>query len=276
MNCYSDLVLSAELVEKYKHVLPIFCTPGTDTFKEDPVFNAMMAINLDEHKDLDRCARRSNLLRNIIMGRIFARRRAGRTTGRLLEYVEKNPEQNEYPNVSDEQLRTIVRNGLRDGSDMIEGVDFIFPDDRDEDEVRDASDRVIEVLDADHGECVQEGDLTGARGLDGSNGDPPVQGRVHIEENGSCDIRKMFDSDSESDDDDPEPPSNKQEPAGPGTEKDEECTIVSVEKSVGGRLNEERIRKRGDSDGDEGEAANVSTGNLFQDSVKKRFKFLKT
>ena len=99
---------------------------------------------------------------------------------------------------------------------------------------------------------------------------------MHIEENGSCDIRKMFDSDSESDDDDPEPPSNKQEPAGPGTEKDEECTIVSVEKSVGGRLNEERIRKRGDSDGDEGEAANVSTGNLFQDSVKKRFKFLKT
>ena len=47
----------------------------------------MMAINLDEHR---------------------------------IEYVEKNPEQN----VSVEQLRTIVRNGLRDGGDLIEGVDY--------------------------------------------------------------------------------------------------------------------------------------------------------
>ena len=115
MNCFSDLVLSADLVRKYKHVLPIFRIPGTDSFIEDPEFNVMMAINLDEHRDLDRWARRSNLLRNICFGR------AGRPTGRLFEYVDKNPE---HPNVSDEQLRTIVRGGLRDGGGMIEGVDF--------------------------------------------------------------------------------------------------------------------------------------------------------
>ena len=124
MNCFSDLVLSADLVRKYKHVLPIFRIPGTDSFIEDPEFNVMMAINLDEHRDLDRWARRSNLLRNICFGRIFARHRAGRPTGRLFEYVDKNPEQQEHPNVSDEQLRTIVRGGLRDGGGMIEGVDF--------------------------------------------------------------------------------------------------------------------------------------------------------
>ena len=66
----------------------------------------MMAINLDEHR---------------------------------IEYVEKNPEQKEYQNVSVEQLRTIVRNGLRDGGDLIEGVDYIFPDrvDKDEEEIED-------------------------------------------------------------------------------------------------------------------------------------------
>ena len=102
MNCYLDLAFSTKLVEKYKQALPTFRTPGTNTFKGDPVFNAMMAINLDEHR---------------------------------IEYVEKNPEQN----VSVEQLRTIVRNGLRDGGDLTEGVDYIFPDrvDKDEDEIED-------------------------------------------------------------------------------------------------------------------------------------------
>ena len=60
MNCYLDLAFSTKLVEKYKQALPTFRTPGTNTFKGDLVFNAMMAINLDEHR---------------------------------IEYVEKNPEQ---------------------------------------------------------------------------------------------------------------------------------------------------------------------------------------
>ena len=39
-------------------------------------------------------------------------------------------------------MRTIVRNGLRDGGDLTEGVDYIFPDrvDKDEDEIEDLSD----------------------------------------------------------------------------------------------------------------------------------------
>ena len=152
MNCFSDLVLSADLVGKYKHVLPIFRIPGTDSFIEDPEFNVMMAINLDEHRD-------------------------------------KNLEQKEYPNVSDEQLRTIVRGGLRDGGGMIEGVDFIFPDQeaRVEDEVRDGAEGDREIDGDDYGECEQEVDRTGV-GLDGSS-DPPVQGRVHPRESGSSDIR---------------------------------------------------------------------------------------
>ena len=269
MNCFSDLVLSADLVGKYKHVLPIFRIPGTDSFIEDPEFNVMMAINLDEHRDLDRWARRSNLLRNICFGRIFARHRAGRPTGRLFEYVDKNPEQQEHPNVSDEQLRTIVRGGLRDGGGMIEGVDFIFPDQeaRVEDEVRDGAEGDREIDGDDYGECEQKVDLTGV-GLDGSS-DPPVQGRVHPRESGSGDIRMMFDSDSESGDD-PDPLSNQQLrfASGPGIEKAEEleeCVIV-LERFVDRRLDDEKTEKGGDSGGpdmlvvcDEGEAANAST-----------------
>ena len=67
MNCFSDLVLSADLVEKYKHFLPMFRIPGTDSFIEDPKFNVMMAINLDEHRDVDRWARKSNLSRYICL-----------------------------------------------------------------------------------------------------------------------------------------------------------------------------------------------------------------
>ena len=138
MTSFSDLSLASDLVQKYKHVLPILRIPRTNSFYEDPKLNLMLSINLDEHRNFDRWVRRSNLQRKICFARCLARHKPGRPTDQLLGHLESNPEKEVYSYVSDDQLKSIIRGGLREGSGFVEGIDFVFPDlaARAEDEAR--------------------------------------------------------------------------------------------------------------------------------------------
>ena len=127
MNSFSVLSLASSLVQNYKHVLPLFKTPGMNSFSEDFELNIMLSINLDEHRDLDKWARRSNLVRKICFARWLARHKSGRSTDQLLSHLVGNPEKEEHPYLSDDQLKSIVRSGFREGG-FVGGIDFIFPD----------------------------------------------------------------------------------------------------------------------------------------------------
>ena len=72
----------------------------------------------------------------ICFARCLARHKSGRPTDQLLGHLESKKEVYSY--VSDDQLKSIVRGGLREGSGFVEGIDFVFPDlaARAEDEAR--------------------------------------------------------------------------------------------------------------------------------------------
>ena len=74
----------------------------------------------------------------ICFARCLARHKSGRPTDQLLGQPESYPEREVYLYVSDDQLKSIIRGGLREGSGFVEGIDFVFPDlaARAEDEAR--------------------------------------------------------------------------------------------------------------------------------------------
>ena len=72
----------------------------------------------------------------------------------LLGHLESNPEKEEYSFISNYQIKSTVRVGLREGSGFVEGIDFVFPD------LAARADDVAQVDRMDHGEG-------GVRNLDG-------------------------------------------------------------------------------------------------------------
>ena len=203
------------LVQKYWNVLPRFCTDEDQEYYEELNLNLIEAFSLAGHRTW---ARSINLWRKIRSATLRARMRSGRRGSNIKKALDRTPEEEEFFEVTTEQLRRVVKFTL-ETSNLKYGTDWRFNDDQAEEIAPSARDKRIneeiasppapkrvrredETAEAEEKSLVNESMAEAMDGVNHGGGEQCAKANGNMPGGKGCgvrDIRAIFDSDDDDD-----------------------------------------------------------------------------
>ena len=203
------------LVQKYWNVLPRFCNDEDQEYYEELNLSLIDAFSLAGHRTW---ARSINLWRKIRSATLRARMRSGRRGSNIEKALDRTPEEEEFFEVTTEQLRRVVKFAL-ETSNLNYGTDWRFNDDQAEEIAPSARDkrnneeiasppapkrvrREDETAEAEEKSLVYESMAEAMDGMNHGGGEQCAKANGNMPGGKGCgvrDIRAIFDSEDDDD-----------------------------------------------------------------------------